>query len=227
MLNFNIAGLTSEELEHLFRERLAAFGTVKRIAICDSLEVVSYKLAFIGMASPAELAAVMKETGAISIGDAAVLRLDLKPAAKRAKFSGVAAIALAAVVGIAVLFGLFRAAEQRSADAAFVYVFSNLELGQSRKEVDAAAASLFGLSFQPPGSKPSMAAYASSCCSLLLPGTRYDLLAGYDANDRLLSARLLKLPAADGDQGCNILFEIPSLADKTYPYACPADARGP
>lgn len=228
--NFNIAGLTSEELEHLISERCSAFGTVKRVAICDSFPIVNYKLAFVAMSTPAELATVIKEVGATSIGDAAVVKLDMKPQATRtgSGSADVVAVCLAAVALLAAGFGLFISAEQRKADVAFVQVFSKLELGLSRKQVDAAAASTFGLSYQPPAAKPNLAAFAGSCCSLLVAGTRYDLLAEFSADDHLLSARLLKAPAGNGgDKGCVIFFEIPSVADKTYPYSCPAGVQNP
>lgn len=229
--NFNIAGLSSDELEHLINERCATFGTVKRVAICDSFPIVNYKLAFVAMSTPAELATVIKEVGATSIGDAAVIRLNMKPtpAVRRTKFADVAAIGFAAIAGCAALFGLFMSAAQRNADVAFVQVFSKLELGQSRQQVEGiAAASSLGLNTQSPATKPNRVAFAGSCCAALFAGTRYDLLADYAADNLLLSARLLKSPAAEGgDKGCFILFEIPSLADKIYPYACPANARNP
>jgi hypothetical protein len=229
VLNFNIAGLSSEELEHLINERCAAFGTVKRIAICDSFPIVNYKLAFVAMSTPAELATVIKEVGGTNIGDAAVIRLDMQLAARRTKSAGVAAICFAAIAGCAVLFAIFMSMEQRKADAAFIQVFSKLELGQSRQQVEGiAAASNLGADTRPPVAKSNRAAFAGSCCAVLSAGTRYDLLADYAADDRLLNARLLKSPAADGGgKSCFILFEIPALPDKTYPYACPADARNP
>src|SRR5882757_5027919 len=101
--NFNIAGLTSEELEHLITERCAAFGTVKRVAVCDSLAIVPYKLAFVAMATPAELATVIKQLGATSIGDAAVIRLDLKPAARPRKGGDLALTVIALIAGGAAL----------------------------------------------------------------------------------------------------------------------------
>ena len=226
LANFNIAGLTSEELEHLISERCSAFGTVKRVAICDSFPIVNYKLAFVAMSTPAELATVIKEVGATSIGDAAVVQLNMTPAVKRKNSADVVAVCIAAIAALAVFFGLFMSAEQRSADVAFVHVFSKLELGLSRKQVEAAAAGNFVLNSQPPATKPNRVSYAGSCCSALLAGTRYDLLADFDANDRLFNARLLKSPAGNGGgKGCFVLFEIPSLADKTYPYSCPANAR--
>jgi len=228
-LNFNVAGLTSEELEHLITERCAAFGTVKRVAICDSLTIVDYKLAFIAMATPAELATVIKEVGATSIGDAAVIRLDLKPASRRPGIADIAAIGVAAIAVCGALFGLFVSAEQRTADAAYLQTFSKAELGQSRKQVEGiVAASSLGLSAQSPATKPNRATFAGSCCVTPITASYYNLSADYDASDHLVLARLLKSKSADGggDQ-CLVLFEIPSLADKTYPYACPANARNP
>lgn len=229
VLNFNIAGLSSEELEHLINERCATYGTVKRVAVCDSFPIVNYKLAFVAMSTPAELAMVIKEVGATSIGDAAVIRLDMKPAARRTKFADVAAMCFAVIAGGGALFGIFMSAEQRKADVAFVQMFSKLELGQSRKQIEGiAAGSNLGPDTRSPATKPNRAAFAGSCCAAVFAGTRYDLLADFDADDRLLNARLLKSHSADGGgNGCFILFEIPSLADKTYPYACPANARNP
>jgi hypothetical protein len=225
--NFNIAGLSSDELEHLISERCASYGAVKRVAICDSFPIVNYKLAFVAMSTPAELATVIKAIGATSIGDAAVIRLDMKPAARRTNIADVAAVCIAAIAGWGVLSGLYLSAEQRKADAAFVQVFSKLEPGQSRKQVEGIAAAVnLGLDAQSPAIKPNRAAFAGSCCASLFAATRYDLLADYDAGDRLLNARLLKSHSSvGGDDRCSMLFEMPSLADKVYPYECPANGN--
>ncbi len=226
--NFNIAGLTNEELEVLISERCAALGTVKRVAICDSFPIVNYKLAFIAMSTPDELAKVIKEVGATSIGDAAVIRLDMERTPRSSKSADVAAICVAAFAGCAALYGLFVAMEYGRADAAYVQVFSKLELGQSRKDVEGrAAASKLAVDIHSPATQPNRVVFAGSCCTPLFNATRYDLVADYDGDDRLLGARLLKTGSAFGGDTCSMLFEIPSRADMTFPGACAAEVRKP